>query len=137
MKTQFNPSNFEWPVDIQQPVFVKTDGNLMHILFDFVEVPATTTTVPDGSPSGSEGGAEALTPAEPMVEAQHVVVPQPASRAHIIDVIISSRYDNSEEKAIMNNHLMDPTEDHEAEFEEYKKWRAHAKAIADIVLETI
>lgn len=131
MKTQFNPSNFEWPVDIQQPVFVKTDGNLLHILFDFVEVPVT---VPEASTEGQEGGAEAPTP---MVEAQHVVVPQPASRARIIDAIISSRYDNSEEKAIMNNHLMDPTEDHEAEFEEYKKWRAHAKAIADIVLETI
>lgn len=134
MKTQFNPSNFEWPVDIQQPVFVKTDGNLLHILFDFVEVPATT--VPEASTEGQEGGAEAPTPT-PMVEAQHVVVPQPASRARIIDAIISSRYDNSEEKAIMNNHLMDPTEDHEAEFEEYKNWRAHAKAIADIVLETI
>ena len=134
MKTQFNPSNFEWPVDIQQPVFVKTDGNLLHLLFDFVEVPATT--VPEVSTEGQEGGAPAPTPT-PMVEAQHVVVPQPASRARIIDAIISSRYDNSDEKAIMNNHLMDPTEDHEAEFEEYKNWRAHAKAIADIVLETI
>lgn len=133
MKTQFNPSSFEWPVDIQQPVFVKTDGNILHIIFDFVEVPATT--VHDASASGS-GGAEAPTPT-PIVEAQHVVVAQPASRARIIDAIISSRYDNSEEKAIMNNHLMDPTEDHEAEFEEYKKWRAHAKAIADHVLEII
>ena len=134
MKTQFNPSSFEWPVDIQHPVFVKTDGNIMHILFDFVEVPATNVT--DSPASGSEDGVE-VPATSPMVEAQHVVVSQPASRARIIDAIISSRYDNSEEKAIMNNHTMDPTDEHEAEFEEYKKWRAHAKAVADQVLEII
>ena len=132
MKTQFNPSSFEWPVDIQQPVFVKTDGNIMHILFDFVEVPVTNS--PDAS--GSGGSAE-VSAVSPMVEAQHVVVPQPASRARIIDAIISSRYDNSEEKAIVNNHLMDPTDEHEAEFEEYRKWRAHAKSVADQVIEII
>lgn len=132
MKTQFNPSNFEWSVDIQQPVFVKTDGNLLHILFDFAEVPATTSPDASSEPDGVEVPATS-----PMVEAQHVVVAQPASRARIIDTIISSRYDNSEEKAIMNNHMMDPTDEHEAEFEEYKKWRAHAKAIAYHVLEII
>ena len=132
MKTQFNPSSFEWPVDIQQPVFVKTDGNIMHILFDFVEVPVTNSTDASGSGVGAELHSDSL-----MVEAQHVVVPQPASRARIIDAIISSRYDNSEEKAIVNNHLMDPTDDHEAEFEEYRKWRAHAKSVADQVIEII
>ena len=132
MKTQFNPSSFEWPVDIQQPVFVKTDGNIIHILFDFVEVPVTNS--PDASGSG---GGEEVSAVSTMAEAQHVVVPQPASRARIIDAIISSRYDNSEEKAIVNNHLMDPTDEHEAEFEEYRKWRAHAKSVADQVIEII
>ena len=41
-------------------------------------------------------------------------------------------------QAIINNHLLDPTdEEHEAEFNEMQAWRKHAKEVADHVLNPI
>ena len=65
-----------------------------------------------------------------------VRVHQPLNRSNIIDAIVTAAYPNDVMQAIVNNHLLDPTdEDHEAEFNEMQQWRAKAKAVAADVLE--
>lgn len=50
--------------------------------------------------------------------------------ATIVSAIINARYPRDEMDAIINNHLFDPTDKHEAEWQEMQQWRTMAKRIA-------
>ena len=62
----------------------------------------------------------------------------PLTRSRLIDAIVTAAYPSDVMQAIINNHLLDPTdEEHEAEFNEMQAWRKHAKEVADQVLNPI
>lgn len=59
-------------------------------------------------------------------------------RGTVIAQIVNSRYSNDEMQAIINNYLLDASDEEAvAEFKEMQAWRKHAKEIADRFLAEI
>lgn len=53
----------------------------------------------------------------------------------IVDALIRRKYPNDKMQAIMNNYLMDQTDEHIAEFLEMQEWRKFAKSYAKSIVE--
>ena len=91
------------------------------------------------SPETQENN-DATAATEPITqfEAYAVRMAQPLTRSRLIDAIVTAAYPSDVMQAIINNHLLDPTdEEHEVEFNEMQAWRKHAKEVADTVLNPI
>lgn len=52
----------------------------------------------------------------------------------IVSAIIRDKYSNDKMQAIINNHLMEPDEEHIKEFQEMQEWRKFAKSYAKELL---
>ena len=52
----------------------------------------------------------------------------------IVNAIVSSKYPQDKMQAIINNYLIDPTEDHVAEFKQMQDFRKNAKEYAKEIL---
>lgn len=73
-----------------------------------------------------------------VIKAYSVRVPQPITRSRIIDAIVTAAYPIDVMQAIINNHLLDPSDhEHEQEYDAMQAWRAHAKQIANQVLNPV
>lgn len=66
--------------------------------------------------------------------ANEVRVKRSATYGDIVSAIIDDKYSNDAMQAIINNHLLDSTSEHEAEFNEMQAWRSHAKEVAHKVV---
>lgn len=107
-----------------EPDMVTSEGNNKLITFDVEEVKVKNEAM-------GEGEATETT----QYAAYCVRVDEPVTRDRIIAAIITAAYPSDEMQAIINNHLLDPTdEEHEAEFNEMQQWRTHAKEIASQVM---
>lgn len=62
-----------------------------------------------------------------------VRVPYPYTYSSIVSAIINDRYSNDQMQAIINNHLLEANDEHEAEFSAMQAWRAHAKEVGHLV----
>lgn len=108
-----------------EPDMVTSEGNNKLIAFDVEEVKVKNEAM-------GEGGEATETT---QYAAYCVRVDEPVTRDRIIAAIITAAYPSDEMQAIINNHLLDPTdEEHEAEFNEMQQWRTHAKEIASMVM---
>lgn len=108
-----------------EPDMVTSEGNNKLITFDVEEVKVKNEAM-------GEGGE---VPETTQYAAYCVRVDEPVTRDRIIAAIITAAYPSDEMQAIINNHLLDPTdEEHEAEFNEMQQWRTHAKEIASKVM---
>lgn len=108
-----------------EPDMVTSEGNNKLITFDVEEVKVKNEAM-------GEGGEATETT---QYAAYCVRVDEPVTRDRIIAAIITAAYPSDEMQAIINNHLLDPTdEEHEAEFNEMQQWRTHAKEIASMVM---
>lgn len=108
-----------------EPDMVTSEGNNKLITFDIEEVKVKNEAM-------GEGGEATETT---QYAAYCVRVDEPVTRDRIIAAIITAAYPSDEMQAIINNHLLDPTdEEHEAEFNAMQQWRTHAKEIASKVM---
>lgn len=109
----------------EEPELVVCEGAQVRVNFDVEEVTVTAS---------DEDGNEATT----AYEAYVVRVAHPVTRDRVIDAIVSAAYPSDVMQAIVNNHLLDETdEDHEAEFAAMQEWRSKAKEVATEVIEAL
>ena len=71
---------------------------------------------------------------EDEFECESVRVARSAEYGDIVSAIVNDRYSSDRMQAVVNNHLLDASEEHEAEFQAMQLWRAKAKAVAKTVL---
>lgn len=108
-----------------EPDMVTSEGNNKLITFDVEEVKVKNEAM-------GEGGEATETT---QYAAYCVRVDEPVTRDRIIAAIITAAYPSDEMQAIINNHLLDPSdEEHEAEYNAMQQWRTHAKEIASKVM---
>ena len=79
---------------------------------------------------------------EPVVrevyEAYTVRVDKPVVRDKVIDAIVTAEYPNDRMQAVVNNYLANQKDaEHKKEFDDMQDWRAHAKSVADEVMQAI
>lgn len=113
-KTQYQPA--EGYVIPSNGVEVINDGADMLIRYDIAEADTE-----EGQPK--------------QYTANEVRVKRSASYGDIVSAIIDDKYSNDEMQAIINNHLLDATSEHEAEFADMQSWRSHAKEVAHKVID--
>ena len=58
----------------------------------------------------------------------------PYEYGHIVSSIIRSKYDDNEMQAIINNYLLDQSEEHTEKFNKMQLWRNKAKEVAKEVM---
>ena len=123
--------NIKKSVFSAQPNIVTPEGATVLVTFDVEKKVITPET---------QENNEATAAAEPITqfEAYAVRLAHPLTRSRRIDAIVTAAYPSDVMQAIINNHLLDPTDEvHEAEFNEMQAWRKHAKEVADHVLNPI
>ena len=64
-------------------------------------------------------------------------VPRMATYGDLVSAIIEGHYTDDAMIAIINNHLIAPTGEHEEEYNAMQRWRTHAKEIAKEVLKAL
>lgn len=69
-----------------------------------------------------------------MYNYDSVRIDKPLDYSKIVSSIINDKYDNNAMQAIINNHLIGDTEEHELEFQIMQEWRQIAKQVAKQVL---
>lgn len=109
------------------PQLVSNEGSDILICFDVEHT--TEERIPMG------GGKPELVE---VIKAYAVRVPHPIDRGKIIDAIVTAMYPADKMQAVVNNYLLDPTDDErEDEMEAMQDWRAKAKQVATEVMETV
>lgn len=117
-----NKSTFD-----NEPNLVEYEGMVVRIDFDIEKTMEVIPSMDDEEPIKRE-----------VYKAYVVRVEQPLERGRIINAIITAAYPSDKMQAIINNHLLDPTdEEHEIEYNAMQKWRIKAKQVAADVIATI
>lgn len=110
------------------PSLVEYEGAVARINFDVEEKTVTS----EAMNADTDSKAEERT----VWEGYAVRVMQPVTRDKVIDAIVTAAYPSDVMQAVINNHLLDESDDeHLAEWTEMQAWRKHAKEVADEVVE--
>lgn len=109
-----------------EPNIVTQEGNNVLVAFDVEQVTVNNDSM------ATDGGETVETT---QYAAYCVRVDHPLTRDRLVDAIITAAYPRDVMQAIINNHLLDPTdEEHKAEYNAMQQWRTHAKEIASKVM---
>ncbi len=109
-----------------KPSLVNYEGAVARINFDVEEKTVTDTNASDDAKASEE---------RTVWEGYTVRVSQPVTRDKVIDAIVTEAYPRDVMQAIINNHLLDESdEEHLAEWNEMQAWRKHAKEVANEVM---
>lgn len=95
-------------------------GKYTHLLYGIV-------LVPEHSEDSADGMREAM---PEHYEADRIELLGKPSYDDIVKAIIGEKYSADAELSVINNHLINPTGAHEADFAEYQQWRGMAKKVA-------
>ena len=123
MLTHFDaPSNYVIP---EEGIDLIRCGNKHEIRYDIQEEPS----VSDSEHSKTEDSNVR------HFVCQQILMTSGYDRATLINAIITDRYTNGQMEAIINNHLLDPSDkEHEAEFAAMQSFRSKAQSIASIIM---
>ena len=110
-----------------RPQLVTDEGKDVLISFDIEAVEKEFTSMDGGEPI-----------VRTVYEAYTVRVDKPMERSKVIDAIITAEYPNDCMQAVVNNYLANQKDaEHKAEFNAMQDWRAHAKSVADEVMQLL
>ena len=110
-----------------EPQLTTDEGGVLHICF---EAEAKEITV--NNMHGDDTEAETRT----VYEAYSVRLERPITYERVVSAIVNAEYSSDQMQAIINNHLLDSTDnaEHEAEFTAMQEWRTLAKKVAHEVI---
>lgn len=123
MLTHFDaPSNYVIP---DERIDLRRCGNTHEIRYDIQEAASVSN---DEQSKLEDNNVRHLV-------CQQILMKSGYDRATLINAIITDRYPNGQMEAIINNHLLDPSDqEHEAEFIAMQSFRSKAKSIASIIM---
>lgn len=109
------------------PSLVEYEGTVARINFDVEKKTVTSEAM--------NADTDSKTEERTVWEGYAVRVVQPVTRDKVIDAIVTAAYPSDVMQAVINNHLLDESDDaHLAEWTEMQAWRKHAKEVADEVV---
>lgn len=103
-----------------EPALVMNEGDGVLINFDVEPVKI----------GASQMGGENETEERDAYACYSIRVKHPLDYGKVVNAIIGMKYAADIELSVVNNHITNPTDAHEAAFAEYQQWRGMAKKVA-------